>query len=244
MNYAAQTMNEERYLNKIVETDYNIDRLNKIRNFLPTSGKLLEIGAWDGTTIRHYKERFKGETFGIDMSERILKQAEPYFDQVKVCNLNNDKIPFSDSFFDVVVCGEIIEHILDTDYLLEEIHRVVNNEGIIIISTPNLVSFLNRCFLLFGFQPLCTEVSTRYSHYGNPFRKRGLIPAGHIRNFTYSAFCEIVEANGFVIKKRLAATMSVKKWINFIERITGKMMVSLGSDIVLVCKKIAFNTLS
>ncbi|HEX2959325.1 MAG TPA: class I SAM-dependent methyltransferase, partial [Chitinispirillaceae bacterium] len=219
------------------KTDYNIDRLQIIRRFIPSHGKLLEIGAWDGTTIRYYKEKFKGETYGIDVSEKVLEQAAPYFTHVKEVDLNCGFIPFENEFFDVIVCGEVIEHTFDTDQLLSEIHRILKNNGTLIISTPNLTSFANRIFLLFGLQPLCTEVSCRSGCYGNPFRKRTIIPAGHIRNFTYKAFVDIVTANGFTIEQKKSATISTNRWIGLIEKITGSMHVSLGCDIILKCTK-------
>lgn len=45
-------------------------------------------------------------------------------------------LPFASSSYDTVVCFELIEHISEHDVLLQEIKRVLKNEGVAIISTP------------------------------------------------------------------------------------------------------------
>jgi 2-polyprenyl-3-methyl-5-hydroxy-6-metoxy-1,4-benzoquinol methylase len=235
MESSVKQKKEERYSKEIVATDYNFGRLDMICDMLPDTGKLLEIGAWDGTTIQHYRKKFKGTAYGIDISEKILQRAAQFFNEVKVCDLDEQPIPFTDGFFDVVVCGEVIEHIFDTDNLLIEIRRVLRKNGILVISTPNIASFFNRLFILFGFQPLYTEVSSRKNHYGNRFRQKGIVPAGHIRNFTYRAFHDIVTENGFKILEQKAATLSTNKYIRWVEKVTGQAFVGLGCDIILKC---------
>lgn len=229
-------MNKKRYSKKSHSHDYNGDRLKKILKLLPSTGKLLEIGAWDGTTIKYYKKKFTGDVYGIDISLDVLKKQKKLFKGIKACDLNKEKIPYPKNFFDVIVCSEVIEHIYNTDFLLQDIKRVLKPDGSLIISTPNLASFLNRLLILIGWQPLGTEVSSISSHYGNPMKQR-LNPAGHIRNFTYRAFCELVKAHGFSIKKKVPAYMTQNRLYQFIEIITMTLFKGLGSDMILKCKK-------
>jgi 2-polyprenyl-3-methyl-5-hydroxy-6-metoxy-1,4-benzoquinol methylase len=155
---------------------------------------------------------------------------------VKTCDLNVDTLPWDDDFFDVIICSEIIEHIFDTDRLLEQIKRVLKPSGTLIISTPNLASFFNRLFILFGYQPVGTEVSCVNTRYGNRFRK-ALRPAGHIRNFTYAAFVDIIKAHGFKIEKISFNPMSESGIAAVIESVTGTIRASLGSVIIVKCMK-------
>lgn len=46
------------------------------------------------------------------------------------------KIPFSDNFFDGILCTEVLEHVLDLEIVLREFHRVLKPEGILLISIP------------------------------------------------------------------------------------------------------------
>jgi ubiquinone/menaquinone biosynthesis C-methylase UbiE len=61
------------------------------------------------------------------------------------------KIPFKDNIFDLVHMSEVIEHLLDTDKALSEIHRVLKPNGKLIITTPNFTSFRDRILVLFGY---------------------------------------------------------------------------------------------
>jgi len=236
MGSTAKRQVEERFSKSMPGDHRNLDRLRAVTRLLPTDGRLLEIGVWDGLSMQCYRERFKGEAYGIDLSHKILDKAAHLFNEVKACDLDEEDIPFEDGFFDLVVCGEVIEHIRDTDGLILKIARVLRPEGCLIISTPNLASILNRVFICMGLQPLYTEVSSRKSTYGNRFR-RDLVPPGHIRNFTYGAFKEIVEHNGFSIVRKTAVAASRYSLVNAIERLASSVAVSLGSIIILKCRK-------
>ncbi len=54
------------------------------------------------------------------------------------CNLEIEKIPFKDNLFDLVIYGEVIEH-LHTNYLgsLKEIYRILKPKGFLLFETPN-----------------------------------------------------------------------------------------------------------
>lgn len=232
-----QSFTEKRYgENAMIGTDFSNERIDKIISRLPTTGSLLELGAWDGSIISRYRPRFQGKIFGLDLSIEIMKQALPMLEEGKACDLNKDNIPWDDNSFDCVVCGEVIEHIFDTDRLMLEIRRVLKPGGVVFLSTPNLSSALNRLLLLAGLQPLGTEVSSRKSNYGNPLRK-SLNPAGHIRNFTARALVELIQANGFERVTLDSAPLSGNKYIRRVEKLFAMVSPSLGSDLIIEAYK-------
>ncbi len=73
------------------------------------------------------------DSFGIDFKD------SKYYDKkhFKKCNLDKEKIPFKNEFFDFVVAGEVIEHVKRPFELIEEISRVLKDGGILYLSTPN-----------------------------------------------------------------------------------------------------------
>jgi 2-polyprenyl-3-methyl-5-hydroxy-6-metoxy-1,4-benzoquinol methylase len=48
--------------------------------------------------------------------------------EAKVCDVDNG-IPYKDKFFDILFAGEIIEHVSDADYFLDECFRLLKNDG-------------------------------------------------------------------------------------------------------------------
>jgi O-antigen biosynthesis protein len=47
------------------------------------------------------------------------------------------QLPFDDASFDLVVCFEVIEHVEERDRVLAELRRVLTDDGLLVISTPN-----------------------------------------------------------------------------------------------------------
>ena len=63
-------------------------------------------------------------------------------------------LSFPDNSFDVVICRELIEHVIDADLAFSEIRRVLKPKGYLLITTPNCYSVaVDGVFHLRGFTP-------------------------------------------------------------------------------------------
>lgn len=60
-----------------------------------------------------------------------------YSKEINFCNVDILHLPFRDSFFDVIVSFETLEHLKDLERYLKELKRILKNGGILICSTPN-----------------------------------------------------------------------------------------------------------
>jgi len=119
--------------------------------------KILDIGCGDGSFIIKFKKYC--ELFGVDISSKANKIAkEAGVDAYKV-DVSCEKLPFEDESFDIVYMGDVIEHLLNPDFAINEVARVIKSNGFLVLSTPNLASWLNRLLLLLGMQPRFSEVS-------------------------------------------------------------------------------------
>jgi|GEM_PF-1591951 len=107
--------------------------------------------------------------------------------------------------FDIVVASEIIEHLVDTDSFVGMLRDQVKEEGFVYLTTPNLSSWHARLMLLFGLQPLATEVSCVRGDFGNGKLIARLYNGGdnhaiyHVRAFTLKALKEFLIYHGFKI---------------------------------------------
>jgi len=52
-------------------------------------------------------------------------------------------LPVENERYDVIIASEIIEHVLDTDFFIEELKRILKPNERIIIATPNIHSETN-----------------------------------------------------------------------------------------------------
>jgi len=77
-------------------------------------------------------------------------------------NVEQEEFPFSDHRFDLVVLGEIIEHLQnDPVRVLHQIKRVLKPSGQLILTTPNVNRLENVCRMISG-----TNIYDPYSGYG------------------------------------------------------------------------------
>ncbi len=74
------------------------------------------------------KESFDFEYIGVDFNEN----SEADF----ILDMNKDKLPFSDSSFDIVILSEVLEHLYNPLNAIKEAVRVLRKTGYIYISTP------------------------------------------------------------------------------------------------------------
>ena len=166
---------------------------------LGSSENLLDIGCGVGRSSVYIAERLGAtQLSGIDVSDGLVEEARTRGIDARVIDLDASPLPFADGSFDAVFCGEVIEHVRDTDLLLDEIARVLTPEGLCVLSTPNLAGWINRLALAFGWQPFFTTVSSRYL-LGRPRWSSagyGEGDIGHLHVFTTRSLLELIEAHG------------------------------------------------
>jgi len=138
------------------------------------------------------------------------------------------------STFDCITCFEAIEHLEDTDSLLDLVRNLLlSPDGIFIISFPNLASIFCRLELLFGFQPHVLEISNRigplgmglmgrfnYSNQGQAIH--------HLRGITFRAMTEFLHRNDFEVLEAKGFASFLPFWP---KRIRG-----LAPAVVIVCR--------
>lgn len=173
--------------------------------------RILDIGCGKAQFLYDLTEALRKDDLGdfqriavvdlIRAEESRLGEIVPapeFFQQ----SVDGTKLPFADASFDFVSCNHVLEHIFETEQFLREIHRVLDPNGLAVISVPNCAAWMNRIAFLFGGQPLGSEVGTQSVTYGfwPPFmqdRLKQFDPSGHIRDFTPRSLRDLTAACGF-----------------------------------------------
>lgn len=75
---------------------------------------------------------------GVDISQEAVNHANSFYRKDNLTFFQGDvlNIPFESNYFDVIVSFETLEHISDHGQMILELHRVLKDDGILIISTP------------------------------------------------------------------------------------------------------------
>jgi SAM-dependent methyltransferase len=113
-------------------------------------------------------------------------------------DLNTETLPLESGTVDLVTAFEVVEHLWDKDNMLKEVHRVLKQRGLLILSTPNLVAWANRLLLLVGKTPFYYDVSPKrpLSKYG--YGHVNLYTLGLLRKHLLSHGLEVIEVRGLL----------------------------------------------
>lgn len=205
------------------ENDSRIKAVLSLIDFSDNPSNALDIGCYDGEIAKKIKDAIgkKCIMYGVDIAENIGQEVEKKGIIFKINNLNFG-LDFPDNMFDFIFAGEIIEHIYDTDFFVNEIKRVLKPGGILIITTPNMVSFGRRLCYFLGIGSFM-EASLTYP--------KKPLPAGHIRFFTRRLLVGFIAHNNFKLEKCISDTVN---FVWFKSNLLAKVMPTLGHH--LICK--------
>ncbi len=130
----------EGYRNKPI--DYFAHARKDLISLIPKidNCKLLEIGASGGGTLLEIKRSgLASEVVGIDLMtlENSLQQHQE-LDNFIVGNIEEIEIPYAENYFDVIICGDVFEHLVDPWKLVKRLSFHLKPGGYLITSIPNI----------------------------------------------------------------------------------------------------------
>ena len=100
-------------------------------------------------------------------------------------------LPFGDQSFDIVICKDILEHVLEPMVVLQEVRRVLKDNGYVVISVPNHFYLPMRLRILLGKGLIWKSIGSDHSLEYDEWNYM------HIRFFTYGGFRRFLRAAGF-----------------------------------------------
>jgi len=229
---------EERWMEGIKLVLTLLTKENKLKSI-----KILDVGCGNGFFFKFLNDIAKKRKidisrikyFGLDSNPLFRKDIEGINGKFICCNILNLSKTTGNEKFDIIIASEIIEHIDETDRFVEEIKKVVKRDGYIYLTTPNLAAWHCRLMLLFGFQPLPTEVSNISASFGKGIIGKKYYSAGsihHIRIFTYIALREFLQYHGFYIIKAIGSGYRKVDRVFF-----KKKLIGLAPFIIMILKK-------
>lgn len=214
--------------------------LDLIKSEIKENDKVLEAGCGNGEFAAILKERLSVNITGIEISKSGIKKAKRKGVNVIRADLQN-KFPFREGEFDIIFSGQVLEHLYDPDFFLDECFRVIKKGGKLILTTPNLAAWFNRIIFLFGYQPFFMETSTVDKTVGLSFTRKLTKErqvAGHIRVFTLGALKDILKLHKFqyeTIKGYSGGYFPI--WMQLFDSFFS-LVPPLASNIYLVARKI------
>jgi SAM-dependent methyltransferase len=127
------------------------ERVELFRRYVGGPGRhVLDLGCRDGALTQAYAG--ENEIVGVDADREALAEAQKLGIETRWADLD-DALPFEDGSFDVVVAGELLEHLRDPRRVASEVLRVLRPGGTFVGSVPNAYRLKNRLRFLRGRKP-------------------------------------------------------------------------------------------
>lgn len=123
-------------------------RSQLFKKWMGKNKKVLDMGCRDGILTRHFIEQ--NEVTGLDIDKQALETCRKNLNIETKWTDFSLQIPIPTSSFDVVVAGEVIEHLPYPEITIAEISRILKPEGLFIGSVPNSYHLKNRLRVLKG----------------------------------------------------------------------------------------------
>lgn len=121
----------------------------KVLSLLPQApgARVLDVGAGEGYFSQLAAERgYRVEA--CDFDERLFRVPGVVFHRADL----NESIPVPDESFDCVVSIEVLEHVENHTRFMRELLRVTRKGGIVVVTTPNVLSIPSRWhFFWYGY---------------------------------------------------------------------------------------------
>jgi SAM-dependent methyltransferase len=114
------------------------------------SRRVLDLGCRYGALTRTYASG--NEVTGVDVDREALAEAAKLGIETRWADVD-EPLPFDEATFDVVVAGELLEHVRDPAAVVAEALRVLRPEGRFVASVPNAFRLKNRLRFLLGRKP-------------------------------------------------------------------------------------------
>lgn len=103
-------------------------------------GAVLDVGCGRGfytKALTQYK--FIKKIVGLDTNPKYLNVAAKINNSVRVRFVEGSiyALPFKESLFDLIICSEVLEHLINERRALAEMSRVLKPGGVLLITVPN-----------------------------------------------------------------------------------------------------------
>jgi len=177
--------------------------LELIAELVPPGSRVLDLGCGNGELLAHLSAHRGCSGYGIEIADANVLQCVQRGVQVIQLNLEEGLALFEDRSFDVVLQLDTLQHLRNTERMLQETARV-GRFGI--VSFPNFAHWPNRLSVARGRMPVTKTLP--YQWYDTP----------NIRVGTFADFEALARRTGLTVLDSfgLRDGAPVRRWPNLL----------------------------
>jgi 2-polyprenyl-3-methyl-5-hydroxy-6-metoxy-1,4-benzoquinol methylase len=147
---------------------------------------ILDVGCSSGYLARPLAAS-GARVVGLELDAAAAAEARQVCEDVLVGDVESMQLPFALASFDVVLCGDLVEHLRDPGATLARLRAFLRPAGRLVLTTPNVANWAMRLSLLAG--------RWRYTD-------RGILDRTHTHLFTRKTLVETIEGAGYRVLER------------------------------------------
>jgi 2-polyprenyl-3-methyl-5-hydroxy-6-metoxy-1,4-benzoquinol methylase len=147
-----------------------------------SGGRILDIGCSAGHFLKVAKDD-GWDAYGIELSKDTAELAARRFG-LKITTGGLEENSFAPNFFDAVTMWDVIEHVEDPLRLMNHANKILKDEGIVILLTPNIDGL---------FPKLSQKVANLIKYWPHPE------PPYHLSQFSKTTLYKLLKLTGFEV---------------------------------------------
>lgn len=192
-------------------TEYFQTIRNELLDLIPIenrNGNMLEIGAGAGNTLIYAKENgYAKQISGIELCTiKNSFQNNQEFEKFIIGNIENIDLPFDEGQFDVILCGDVLEHLIDPYQAINRLKKLLKHTGVLITSIPNIREWQTMRDIFFR---------------GNfKYTDAGILDKTHLRFFCKKNIVDLFLDNDLEIVKMISNTECIGHGSKIFNRLT------------------------
>lgn len=177
--------------------------------------KILEIGCGNGNFRSNFPKDI--EYWGVEPCVAAGSNAKEKIDRVLIGTYDEVIEDIPENYFDLIVCNDVIEHMVDHDLFFNSIKTKMTKNGALIASIPNVRYVTNLYKLLI-------DKDWQYTDHG-------ILDRTHLRWFTKKSLIRTANKHDFNIKKIKGINPAIFYKKSLIHRVIQEITIFiLGKD--------------
>lgn len=158
----------------------------EMREFLPKNYRtVLEIGCGEGNFSANLKPGC--EVWGLELNKDVAQEAKNKLHTVICGKFEDSYSELPDNYFDLVICNDVIEHMIDHEWFFSTIKTKLKKDAFLIGSIPNVRYYNNLKDILYNKDWEYTA--------------EGILDTTHLRFFTEKSLKRSLTDHTFYINK-------------------------------------------
>ncbi len=158
----------------------------KVAQMVGVDKSVLELGSGPGSMTRLFAEN-RCRVTALELDPDAIRIVAQYCERVVPCDLNNHNwhsVLFEQDKYDVIVAGDVLEHLNNPWSMLESLHGLLEEDGYVVVSLPHLAhNAVIACLLNGDFE----------------YQSCGMLDRTHIRFFAMQNIQRLFTDAGFKI---------------------------------------------